>query len=128
MGFLDALSRATPTTPAATLDGHSPCPRCDSLHVWTDRQSRIRCHECDPPRHASLVAHRQIATVDGPEPWPRQGPQDVPGREIARWGDIRDDESLEAWWDRLDGGHYGLARHLTLSRQSFRIRSFSGGR
>lgn len=126
MGLLDALSRPTSTTPAASVDGRSPCPRCDSLHVWTDRQSRIRCHACDPPRHASLVAHRQIVTIDGPEPWPRQEPQGAPGREICRWGDMRDGESIEAWWNRLDGGHFGLARDLTLSRESFRIREFRG--
>ena len=104
MGILDQLTQS-PTQPLqSTLDGRSPCPRCDGLHLWSDRQSRLRCQGCDPPRHPSLVTSRQVSSLAGPEPWPRQDSQEPARREISRWGDLRDDETLSAWWGRLDAG------------------------
>ena len=104
MGILDQLTQSPSQPPQSILDGCSPCPRCDGLHLWTDRQSRLRCHDCDPPRHPSLVISRQVSSLAGPEPWPRQDSQEPARHEISRWGDLRDDETLEAWWSRLNAG------------------------
>lgn len=110
MGILDHLTQASTQPLQSTLDGCSPCPRCDGLHLWRNRFGVLRCSTCQPPPHRALIAERLMATLEGPEPLARSvPPAGRPQRPVAEACVLRAEETLGEWWARLEARGAGAS-------------------
>ena len=102
-GVLCKIENTPQKNESTSVDGFSPCPRCDGLHLWRDRFGVLRCSTCQPPPHRALVAERLIATLEGPEPLARSvPPAGRPQRPVAEACVLRAEETLGEWWARLE--------------------------
>ena len=102
-GVLCKIENTPQKNESTSVDGSSPCPRCDGLHLWRDRFGSLHCSGCLPPPHRALVAERLMATMEGPEPLARSvPPAGRPQRPVAEACVLRAEETLGEWWARLE--------------------------